>query len=295
MRRKRSLRFKLSSKSKWEILVEESNGLTLDLTASDVIHLPVEVSVRFRLDLTNCRSLETLPAGLKVGSLILEGCTKLESLPEDLDVSFLDISECKQLSSWPTTGKIEAGRLRARNCTGLTDLPEWMCSISQLDIRGCTNIQDLPKSLEVSSWIDLADTGIRELPENLSQCALRWKGVPIDDRIAFHPERIHGREILEVANAELRRVMLERIGFERFLFEVDAETLDRDEDPGGERRLLRVEMVDDEPLVCVSVFCPSTARQYVIRVPPDTKSCHQAIAWTAGFDDPSLYRPLVET
>lgn len=30
-------------------------------------------------------------------------------------------------------------------------------------------------------------------------------------------------------------------------------------------------------------------------VPPFIKSCRQAIAWTAGFDDAELYRPLVET
>jgi hypothetical protein len=25
------------------------------------------------------------------------------------------------------------------------------------------------------------------------------------------------------------------------------------------------------------------------------KTCRQAVAWTAGFDDPDDYRPLVET
>jgi hypothetical protein len=47
--------------------------------------------------------------------------------------------------------------------------------------------------------------------------------------------------------------------------------------------------------VCVSVLCPSTGRQYIIRVPPEMTSCHQAVAWVAGFDDPALYRPLAET
>ena len=89
--------------------------------------------------------------------------------------------------------------------------------------------------------------------------------------------------------------MLERVGFSRFLKEVEAETLDQDTDPGGDRQLLRVGLGDDEPLVVVSVFCPSTDRQYIIRVPPNMETCHQAIAWTAGFDDPSLYKPLMET
>jgi hypothetical protein len=65
-------------------------------------------------------------------------------------------------------------------------------------------------------------------------------------------------------------------------------------DPGGVRRLLRVPMVDDEDLVCVMVHCPSTGGRYLLRVPPKMKTCRQAVAWTAGFDDPSRYRPLVE-
>jgi hypothetical protein len=34
---------------------------------------------------------------------------------------------------------------------------------------------------------------------------------------------------------------------------------------------------------------------YALRVPPTMRSCRQAAAWMAGFDDPDDYRPLVET
>ncbi|NOK61345.1 MAG: hypothetical protein GFH27_549305n114 [Chloroflexi bacterium AL-W] len=54
-------------------------------------------------------------------------------------------------------------------------------------------------------------------------------------------------------------------------------------------------MTGDEDLVCVSVICPSTGRQYLIRVPPQTRTCHQAAAWIAGFDDPNAYQPIAET
>ena len=71
--------------------------------------------------------------------------------------------------------------------------------------------------------------------------------------------------------------------------------LDRDTDPGGPRELVRIKLPDDEDLVALSCFCPSTNRQYILRVPPETKTCHQAAAWIAGFDDPNDYRPLLET
>ena len=52
---------------------------------------------------------------------------------------------------------------------------------------------------------------------------------------------------------------------------------------------------DDEDLVTLSVKCPSTAHSYMLRVPPSMKSCHQAAAWIAGFDNPDDYKPLAET
>jgi hypothetical protein len=89
--------------------------------------------------------------------------------------------------------------------------------------------------------------------------------------------------------------MLERYGLDRFMVDAEAETLDEDSDAGGKRRLLRLKLEGDEDLVCVTVVCPSTERQFVLRVPPTMRTCRQAIAWTAGFDDPDMYHPMVET
>jgi hypothetical protein len=45
----------------------------------------------------------------------------------------------------------------------------------------------------------------------------------------------------------------------------------------------------------MSCHCPSTGRQYIIRVPPTTPTCRHAAAWIAGFDNPDDYQPLIET
>ena len=71
--------------------------------------------------------------------------------------------------------------------------------------------------------------------------------------------------------------------------------LDSDVDCGGPRQLLRVDLDGDEPLVCVVVLCPSTGRRYCLRVPPDTRTCRQAVAWVAGYDNPDDYQPIIET
>ena len=267
----------------------------LDLRETPLETLPADLDVEYKLDLSGCAALRELPENLKVGSLILTGCTSLTALPEGLDVYFLDISGCTRLQTWPRRASVRVGRLNARGCAQLTTLPPWLMNLAQLDIRGCANLTHLPDDLRVSAWLDIADSGIQFLPAHLDATALRWRGIPIDARIAFAPETITSTEILGTANAELRRVLLERKGYEAFLAEAQAQTLDTDTDPGGQRRLLRVPLSGDEDLVCISVFCPSTGRQYIIRVPPKTRTCRQAAAWIAGFDNENDYRPLMET
>jgi hypothetical protein len=162
-------------------------------------------------------------------------------------------------------------------------------------VSNCPNLRDLPAGLRVSSWLDVGGSGVTRLPASLAGVRLRWRGVPVDERIAFRPETITVAEVLAERNAELRRVLLERFGFERFMREAGAAIVDQDRDPGGERQLLRLKLEGDEDLVCVSVRCPSTGRHYLLRVPPTMQTCRQAVAWTAGFSDPDRYGPLVET
>ncbi len=267
----------------------------LDLRGTALTSLPADLRVEYKLNLQDCNNLQALPAGLTVGTLILRGCTALTALPRGLEVCFLDLQDCVQLHDWPDQARVQMGRLNVAGCIRLRALPRTLQNLSQLNVSGCTNLRELPAGLRVSSWIDLAHSGITALPESLRGVRLCWRGVLINERIAFHPETITVEEILHEPNAEVRRVLLERVGFEWFVLRAGAEVLDTDHDAGGERRLLRISLAGDEDLVCVAVFCPSTGRQYVLRVPPHMRTCRQAVAWTAGFDNADLYQPLAET
>jgi hypothetical protein len=267
----------------------------LELRGSGIRALPEGLEVEYKLDLQDCRSLEELPEGLKVGSLVLRGCTALRALPEGLDVYFLDLQGCARLEGWPRRAQVRIGRLNASGCARLTSLPAGLRTLAQLDVSNCPNLRELLAGLEVSSWLDVGGSGITRLPASLAGVRLRWRGVPVTERVAFRPETLTVGEILAERNAELRRVMLERFGFQRFMEEAGAEVIDRDRDAGGERQLLRLKLEGDEDLVCVSVSCPSTGRRYLLRVPPTMRTCRQAVAWTAGFSDPKRYNLLVET
>lgn len=267
----------------------------LEARNSGLRALPDDVRVTYRLDLSGCDALETLPRGLSVGTLNLRDCRRLAALPEGLNVHFLDISGCTGLSQWPEQARLRYGHLRAQGCSGLSELPAWLDKISQLDLRDCTSLRSVPETLTVNAWIDIANTAITALPPALGDLPLRWRGVPIDERIAFRPATITVAEILDERNVERRRVLLERMGYAAFLSRSDAQIVDRDEDPGGERRLLRVPQPNDEDLLCLAVYCPSTGRQYVLRVPPQLRSCRQAAAWIAGYDNADDFQPIAET
>jgi hypothetical protein len=271
-----------------------------DLIARDlnISWVKGQIKIKYRADFSGCTRLQTLPENFKAGSLLLNDCTSLEAIPEGIDVYFLDISGCSQLTRFPTRGSIEVGHLIAKGCNRLLELPQWLSNIAQLDLSGCERITRLPTGLRISSWLDLADSGLVEagaqiLPD--SRTPLRWRGVQVDRRIVFAPETITAQEVLETRNSELRRVMLERMSHEKFLLEVNAEVLDQDHDTGGVRKLLKVNLEDDEALVAIWVICPSTDRNYVLRVPPSMKTCRQAAAWIAGFDNPDDYAPIKET
>jgi hypothetical protein len=277
------------------------SGLTcfeLNLANTKVQELPSDLRVESTLNLSNCSMLKSLPHALTVGSLNLRGCRSLAQLPEGLDVWFLDMTGCWSFRHWPKAAMIRSGRLTLRGCTALTSLPAYLGPLAALNVRDCPNLRDLPESLRIMGWIDVAQSGLAEskrLPASLKGVDIRWQGVRIEERILLQPETITVEEIVGENNAERRRVLVDRFGVSRFMKESNAAVLDEDADPGGERQLLRVELNGDEPLVALSCLCPSTGRQYFLRVPPTVLSCHQAAAWIAGFDDPDQYHPILET
>jgi hypothetical protein len=49
-----------------------------------------------------------------------------------------------------------------------------------------------------------------------------------------------------------------------------------------------------EAIRCVRVTCPSTGRQYALRVPPDTATARAGVAWTFSLSA-DAYQPTVQS
>ena len=77
-----------------------------------------------------------------------------------------------------------------------------------------------------------------------------WRGVRVPPQVITAPETLTAEQILAEENAEVRRVMLERFGHDRFLVDLKAEPIHSD----AYGDLFRVPVPDDEPLVMVRVI-----------------------------------------
>jgi uncharacterized protein DUF6745 len=118
-----------------------------------------------------------------------------------------------------------------------------------------------------------------------------WHGVRVNEQIIDRPETLEAEQVLKESNAEIRRVMIERLGLDRFLTRAKAQPIHMDD----HRSLYKIVVKDDEPIVAVKVQCPSTGQIYFLRVPPQIDRCDKAVAWTFGFDKVRDYSPLIET
>jgi hypothetical protein len=120
-------------------------------------------------------------------------------------------------------------------------------------------------------------------------------GVRVTKQIVDAPETLTPEQITSEPNAEVRRIMLERFGTERYIRESGAKVIDSS-DYGT---LYRAELGDDEPLVMVCVTNSSPEpdgafKDYWLRVPPTIERARDAVAWTFGID-PKRYELAVQT
>jgi hypothetical protein len=122
-----------------------------------------------------------------------------------------------------------------------------------------------------------------------------WHGVRVTENVLMRPaDQITLDEVLKENNAEVARVLITRAGA-RLWDDPRIKVLDADTDGAGQpRQLLHAQVGNGQPAAIVRVKCPSTGGEYRLHVPPDVRTCRDAVAWT--FQLPaSDYAPAVET
>lgn len=97
-------------------------------------------------------------------------------------------------------------------------------------------------------------------------------------------------EIDAAMNEEYRRGLIDDFGgLESYIAAAGAETIHEDETG----RLIR-RTTAGEPITAVCVTCPSTGRQYMLRVPPTATTAREGIAWTFSLRTDE-YQPTAQS
>lgn len=125
------------------------------------------------------------------------------------------------------------------------------------------------------------------------------QGVRLNKQIVTCAEEQSIADILLEDNIERKRIRIERYGWFRFLEGVGANVIDSavDEISGTNQTLIGVDpkppdglsvmdtitaITNNPPFVMLICACPSTARTYLIEVPPGTRTCQNAQNWLIG-------------
>jgi hypothetical protein len=123
-----------------------------------------------------------------------------------------------------------------------------------------------------------------------------YHGVTLPEKYGeLHPHQWQSAWVLEEKNAELRRVLIQGIGYGRLCQELNATVLDS----WREYTLLRINVdrvtyvnereVIEEPIHLLKMTCPSTNHIHVLRVPPDIISAREAVRWVNHGVDPESF------
>ena len=102
----------------------------------------------------------------------------------------------------------------------------------------------------------------------------------------LHPSQWQSNWLLSEENAELRRVLIQGIGYAKLCQELQATQLDT----WQEYQLLRINgNLDGEPMHLLKMTCPSTGYIHAMRVPPNVRSARNAIKWVNWGVEPEEF------
>lgn len=114
-----------------------------------------------------------------------------------------------------------------------------------------------------------------------------YHGVRLPEKYGkVHPSQWRSEWLLTEENAELRRVLIQGIGYARICQELQAIELDS----WQEYSLLKIDNdIDVEPIYMLKMSCPSTGYIHALRVPPDMQTAREAIKWVNWGIDPEEF------
>jgi hypothetical protein len=206
---------------------------------------------------------------------------------------------------WPATyGQHEAGWLSFYaffNDQCNIPLPQAEGMLGQLELGWCWLYPDIAVVIERPSCLHTDAQGrlhsaigpALQYPDGFSIWS--WHGVGVTEQIIMRPNTLTVQQIQSEANVEIRRVMIELYGQEKYIRDAGASVMAMDEIG----ILYNLPQAGDEDIKMVRVLnstpeADGTRREYMLRVPPAMVTPKEAVAWTFGRKEKD-YAPQKES
>ena len=153
--------------------------------------------------------------------------------------------------------------------------------------EGICYVCDRPRILSFDSQQQLHAEGAPAIQFADGFSVYAYHGTRLPEKYGkVHPQQWHSEWLLLEDNAELRRVLIQGIGYDRICQELQAVELDS----WQEYTLLKIDSnVDVEAIYLLKMTCPSTEYIHALRVPPDLTSAREAIQWVNWGIDPEEF------
>jgi leucine-rich repeat protein SHOC2 len=257
-----------------------TNLTHLHLNSNLLVSLPNCISEMKNLTYLHVNSnlLTSLPESLVEQSQLIELQASRNSL-DSLPLNFSRFTKLKKLDishNKFTTLPNNIGKLVELISLNLTNNQLTMLPISIASLNKLTHLYLSGNPLE-----DLS-----VLQELLSLQFVDFFGVNLPRRYWTNVSKWKAEWLLDEWNVELRRRLIENLGYEKICQELGAIELDT----WREYTLLKIDGVDrvydwrrgkhiKEPMVLLKMTCPSTKHIHILRVQPDMTSAEAAIIW----------------
>lgn len=121
-----------------------------------------------------------------------------------------------------------------------------------------------------------------------------WRGVAVPKYVVTNPEKITAKSIDQEKNSEIRRVMAERYGFDRYLSRMP---VIHEDETGKLRNHLDTDgtWVKIVEVVNGTVEPDGTRKKYTLKVPPRCKTAIEGVAWSYGVTAEQYKNLVVRT
>ncbi|WP_242056908.1 MULTISPECIES: DUF6745 domain-containing protein [Oscillatoriales] len=196
------------------------------------------------------------------------------------------------LNSWNSRAAFVDFCFSALNCDG--DREKWL--LFQSLVKECNwvfplenlfLVCDRPRILSFDNQQRLHAEGSAAIQYADGFSIYAYHGIILPEEYGkVHPDRWQAEWLLSEKNAELRRVLIQGIGYARICQELQPVELDN----WQEYTLLKIDNdVDIEQIYMLKMTCPSTGYIHALRVPPNMRSAREAIKWVNWGIDPQEF------